>query len=158
MRINALLFFCSALLTTLPASGQYTTPDQTKRATPVDIPNKAPDMVCFGEGPNWSVQLQQGQARNLGINQPDAYFVGKFVWVPDIKVWTWQGSDSNGNGQNLTVTVSKGACVDNQRGQKFPYKAQATLPAGDMVSGCCRKLKPNEAAVGPDGYIPPKQQ
>jgi uncharacterized membrane protein len=156
LRIAALLLIALSALT-LPAAAQFTTPDQTKRATPVDIPNKAPDMVCFGEGPNWNVQLQQGRARNLGINQPDSFFTGKFVWVPDMKVWTWQGSNANGNGQNLTVTISKATCTDTQRNQQFPYKAQGTLPAGDMVSGCCRKLKASEAAVGPDGYIPPSQ-
>jgi uncharacterized membrane protein len=157
MRNTALILILFAA-SALSAAAQYTTPDQAARATPVDVPNKAPDMVCFGEGPNWSIQLRQGEARNLGINQPDSYFTGKFVWVPDMKVWTWQGSNSNGNGQNIMVTVSKGTCVDNQRKQEFPYKANATLPAGDMVNGCCRKLKPNEAAVGPGGYTPPQQQ
>lgn len=157
MRISlATLIVCSAV--TLAAHAQYMTPGQADQATPVDIPNKAPDMVCFGEGPNWSVQLEQGRARNLGINQPDSFFTGKFVWVPDIKLWTWQGQNSNGNGQTLSVNVQKATCVDSQRKQEFPYKAQATLPAGDMVSGCCRKLKPGEAAVGPDGYIPPNKQ
>jgi len=156
MRTSALMLLLFAAFS-LPAAAQFTTPDQTKRSTPVDIPNQAPDMVCFGEGPNWSIQLRQGEARNIGINEPDSYFTGKFVWVPDMKVWTWQGSNSKGNGQNLTVTISKGTCVD-QRKQQFPYKANATLPAGDMVSGCCRKLKPGEAAVGPGGDIPPNQQ
>jgi uncharacterized membrane protein len=157
LRISALLLMLLAALA-LPAAAQFTTPNQAARATPVDIPNQAPDMVCFGEGPNWSVQLEQGRARNLGINEPDYYFDGKFVWVPDMKVWTWQGQNATGNGQTLTVTISKATCVDKQRNQQFPYKAQATLPAGDMVSGCCRKLKGNEAAVGPEGYIPPQQQ
>lgn len=157
MRIyELLLLFCCLLAIAVPATAQFMTPDQANaQATPVDIPNKAPDMVCFGEGPDWSIQLQQAQARNIGINEPDSFFVGKFVWVPDMKVWTWQGSNAKGNGQNLTVTISKAACVDNQRKQEFPYKAQATLPAGDMVNGCCRKLKPGEAAVGPKGYTPP---
>ena len=51
-------------------------------------------MVCFGEGPNWSVQLQQGRARRLGINQPDSFYTGKFVWVPNENLWNWQGETS----------------------------------------------------------------
>jgi uncharacterized membrane protein len=156
LRIAAIVLIALSGLA-VPAAAQFTTPDQTKRATPVDIPNKAPDMVCFGEGPNWSVQLEQGRARYLGINEPDYFFNGKFVWVPDMKIWTWQGQNSTGNGQTLSVNVSKATCIDKQRNQQFPYKAQATLPAGDMVSGCCRKLHGDEAAVGADGYIPPKQ-
>src|SRR5581483_12053234 len=46
----ALLILCAALA--LPACAQFTTPSQADQATPVDIPNQAPDMVCFGEGPN----------------------------------------------------------------------------------------------------------
>lgn len=157
LRITALLVMLFALFT-LPAAAQFTTPQQADaQATPVDIPNKAPDMVCFGEGPDWSVQLEQARARNVGINEPDYFFDGKFIWVPAMKVWTWQGSNSTGNGQTLTVTISKATCVDQQRKQQFPFKAQATLPAGDMVNGCCRRLRGNEAAVGPEGYIPPSQ-
>ena len=32
-----------------------------------------------------------------------------------------------------------------------PYSAEVYLPQGDMVSGCCRKLKPGEAVIGPHG-------
>ena len=105
-------------------SRRHNKPDQ---ATPVDIPNKAPDMVCFGEGPNWSVQLQQGRARRLGINQPDSFYNGKFVWVPNENVWNWTGDNTNGQGDHLVVTINKKACVDNQRKQQFPYSAQTML-------------------------------
>lgn len=158
LRISALLLVLLAAFA-LPASAQFLTQDQANaQAVPVDAPNKAPDMVCFGEGPNWSVQLEQGRARYVGINEPDFFFTGKFVWVPDMKLWTWQGQNATGNGQTLSINISKATCVDKQRNQEFPYKAQATLPAGDMVSGCCRKLTGNEAAVGPEGYIPPNKQ
>jgi len=155
MRTSALMLLLFAAFS-LPAAAQFTTPDQTKRSTPVDIPNQAPDMVCFGEGPNWSLQLEQGRARRLGINQPDSFYNGKFVWVPNEAVWNWTGENSNGQGDHLVVTISQKACVDNQRKEQFPYKAQTMLPTGDIVFGCCRKLKPGEAAVGPDG-VPSKQ-
>ena len=38
--------------------------------------------------------------------------------------------------------------------KEFSYQGQVYLPEGDIVNGCCRKLKPGEAAVGPHGYIP----
>src|SRR4051794_39548205 len=51
------------------------------------LPNspKAPDMVCFGYYPSWSVQFINGEARYLGDNEPDRYFRGNFYWVPDEK-------------------------------------------------------------------------
>jgi len=154
-----LLILCACVFLVAPvAHAQFMTPDQANaQATPVDAPNNAPDMVCFGNNPRWSIQLEQGRARNLGINEPDSFFTGKFVWVPNEKIWTWQGQNANGNGQTVMVNIQKAACDDSVRKQQFPYKAQATLPAGDMVSGCCRKLKPGEAPVGPHGYEPPKQ-
>jgi hypothetical protein len=156
MRIPALLILCCAVA--LPVSAQFTTPQQADKATPVDIPKNAPDMVCFGEGPDWSLQLQQGRGRRLGINEPDSFYTGKFVWVPNVAVWNWTGVNTDGQGEHLVVTIKEKACVDNQRKQQFPYSAQTMLPAGDILLGCCRKLKPGEAAVGPDGYIPPNKQ
>lgn len=157
MRIAVLFLSLATLCCAIPVNAQFETPQQADQATPVDIPNKAPDMVCFGEGPNWSVQLQQGRARRLGINQPDSFYNGKFAWVPNENLWNWTGENANGQGDHLVVTINRKTCVDNQRKQQFPYSAQTMLPTGDMVSGCCRKLKPGEAAVGPNGLTPPKQ-
>src|SRR5579885_3443554 len=46
---------------------------------------KPPDMVCFGYGPKWSVQFVNGEARYLGVNQPDQTLLGDFYWVPEDK-------------------------------------------------------------------------
>jgi uncharacterized membrane protein len=156
MRIFAILLLTLSALA-VSAHAQFMTPGQADQATPVDIPNKAPDMVCFGEGPNWSIQLQQGRARRLGINQPDSFYTGKFVWVPNENLWNWQGDNADGKGEHLVVTIQQKSCVDNQRKETFPYNAQSMLPSGDIVMGCCRKLKPGEAAVGPEGLPPHKQ-
>ncbi len=156
MRIFAILLLALSGLA-VSAHAQFMTPGQADQATPVDIPNQAPDMVCFGEGPNWSVQLQQGRARRLGLNQPDSFYTGKFVWVPNENLWNWQGDNVDGKGEHLTVTIQQKSCVDNQRKETFAYNAQTMLPTGDIVFGCCRKLKPGEAAVGPDGLPPHKQ-
>ena len=48
-------------------------------------PPKPPDMVCWGSGPNWSIQFVSWGARYLGINQPDQDFLGGFFWVPEDK-------------------------------------------------------------------------
>ncbi len=54
-------------------------------------------------------------------------------------------------GYALSATIQKTSCTDPERKETFPYSAQVNLPQGDMVSGCCRKLKPGEAPVGPHG-------
>ncbi len=118
---------------------------------------KAPDMVCFGHGPEWSIQFINGEARYISVNEPDHYFLGDFYWVPDEKVWAWHRADDLGrmNGAYaLSATVQKSACTDPVKKKTFPYSAQVNLPQGDMASGCCRKLRPGEAAVGKHGYQP----
>ncbi len=117
-------------------------------------PNKPPDMVCFGYGPNWSIQFINGEARYLGINQPDQYFSGDFYYVPEDKAWEWHRANGlapmNG-GYSLSANIQKQACQDPVRKETYPYSAQINLPQGDMVSGCCRKLRPGEAPVGKHG-------
>lgn len=120
--------------------------------------SKPPDMVCFGNDPNWSIQFTSGVAVYLGINQPDQSWPGGFTWVPNIGVWAWHRSDllpSNNNGFALSAFIRKASCTDPVRHQKFPYTAEVNMPQGDMVGGCCRKLKPGEAAVGKHG-VPAK--
>jgi hypothetical protein len=51
----------------------------------------------------------------------------------------------------LSATIQKESCQDPVRNQTYPYSAQVNLPQGDMVTGCCRKLKPGEAPVGRHG-------
>lgn len=115
-----------------------------------------PDIVCFGYYPNWSVQFLNGEARYLGINQPDKYFRGSFYWVPDEKTWEWHRQDARTRvGQySLSANVQELACTDTVKNKKYPYTGQIYLPQGDMVSGCCRKLLPGEAPVGPHGVSP----
>ena len=111
-------------------------------------------MVCFGEGPKWSIQFVSWGARYLGINQPDQDFLGGFFWVPDQKVWVWQrknGLAPMNGGYALSATIQKTSCTDPELKETFSYSAQVNLPQGDMVSGCCRKLKAGEAPVGPHG-------
>lgn len=115
---------------------------------------KPPDMVCFGYGPKWSIQFVNGAARYLGVNQPDQTFSGDFYWVAQDKAWEWHRANGlapmNG-GYGMSATIQKQACTDPVRKFTYPYSAQVNLPQGDIVSGCCRKLMPGEAAVGKHG-------
>jgi uncharacterized membrane protein len=162
LRAIAILFLLSALVS---AVAQQTTenplaPPPANPATQAPSP-KPPDMVCWGSGPNWSIQFVSWGARYLGINQPDRDFLGGFFWVPEDKVWAWHrtGGLAPTSGYGLSATITKSSCTDPVRKETFPYSAQVNLPQGDMVSGCCRKLKPGEAPVGPHGVPPqPSQQ
>jgi uncharacterized membrane protein len=142
--------FLILMMTGIAAAAQTEAPaDQT--------PPKPPDMVCFGYGPKWSVQFINGEARYLGMNQPDQTFLGDFYWVPEDKAWEWHRADGlapmNG-GYALSATIQKAACADPVRKRSYPYSSQVNLPQGDMVSGCCRKLRPGEAPVGKHGLTP----
>ena len=154
------------LATTLTAAAQVTqTPTSQAPTAPTTqsprIQNfdeqkepNPPDIVCFGYGPKWSVQFVNGEARYLGINQPDQYFLGDFFWVEAEKAWEWHRADGlapmNGSFA-LSATIQKQECKDPVRKETYPYSSQINLPQGDMVSGCCRKLKPGEAPVGKHG-------
>lgn len=129
-------------------------PTGKQQAAPPAQPSQVPDMVCFGNNPRWSFQFGDQAARTLGISEGDKYWIGKFTYVDG--QWSWHGSAASGSGGGLTATITKGKCLDKTQAdtKEFPYQGQVYLPEGDIVNGCCRKLKPNEAPVGPHGYIP----
>jgi uncharacterized membrane protein len=119
----------------------------------------APDMVCFGYYPNWSVQFANGEARYLGDNESNRTFRGDFYWVPEDNAWDWHRANglapANG-GYALSASIEKTTCHDSVLKTTFPYTAEVNLPQGTIVSGCCRKLKTGDAPVGKHG-VPPQQ-
>ncbi len=118
--------------------------------------SRPPDLVCFGNSPDWSIQFTQGGARYVAMNEPNRVYIGSFHWIPEMNAWSWNPQDL-GQKEQLTAVIKKASCVDSVRKWTVPYSAQVNLPHGDMASGCCRKLKPGEAPVGPGGYSPPSQ-
>ena len=146
----AILLFLSAAFGR--RSTNHENPLAPAPATPANQapPPKPPDMVCFGNGPNWSIQFVSWGARYLGINQPDQDFLGGFFWVADHKVWAWhrQNGLAPTSGFGLSAIINKASCTDPVRKETFPYSAQVNLPTGDMVSGCCRKLRPEKLPSG----------
>jgi len=153
IRYLAILLFSIALIRTVAQTTTNPlaqTPANPANQTP---PPKPPDMVCWGSGPNWSIQFVSWGARYLGINQPDQDFLGGFFWVPEDKVWAWHRTNGLApiSGFGLSAVIKKASCTDPVRKETFPYSAQVNLPQGDMVSGCCRKLRAGEAPVGPNG-------
>jgi uncharacterized membrane protein len=161
-------FVLLVLLTaSIPALGQAAATQDTTSQAPaapkvaprVDNPgvpkdHNPPDMVCFGYYPNWSIQFTNGEARYVGFNEPDRYFEGDFYWVPSENAWEWHRANglapANG-GYGLSATIEKSSCQDPVQKTTDPFSASVYLPQGDMVSGCCRKLKPGEAVIGHRG-------
>ncbi|HTV64710.1 MAG TPA: hypothetical protein VMD98_03850 [Bryocella sp.] len=162
------------VVTVLPAAGQAgaaaqsaTSGDTAASAAPkapVNSPRiehpgvgkeaNTPDMVCFGYYPRWSVQFGNGQARYLGYNEPDRYFDGDFYWVSDENAWEWRhdGVNVSSDGRyGLSATIERTECKDPVQKTINPYSAEVYLPEGDMVSGCCRRLRAGEAPIGHRG-------
>jgi uncharacterized membrane protein len=129
---------------------------QSPRAAKQEV---APDMVCFGYYPSWSVQFVNGEARYLGDNESNRTFLGDFYWVPEDNAWDWHranGLAPADGGYALSASIERTACKDTVLKTTFPYTAEVNLPQGTIVSGCCRRLKPGEAPVGRHGV--PTQQ
>ena len=115
-------------------------------------PSQPPDMVCFGEEPAWSIQFVSWGARYLDVNQPNRDFPGTFFWESGQKVWMWQRENNLapvGTGDVLSATIQTASCTDPAHKGTFPFAAVVTLPQGDLLSGCCRKLKEGEAPAAP---------
>jgi len=167
--VVSLLLLSLLCVAAMPALGQSDNPAQTPttsqgptvppRSPKIENPGaprerNPPDMVCFGYYPNWSVQFVADQARYVGYNEPDRYFDGAFYWVAEENAWEWHRQDgllpSKGS-YGLSATIEKTTCHDPVSKTSNSYSAQIYLPQGDMVSGCCRKLKPGEAVIGQHG-------
>jgi len=169
--VRPILFMCMAAIAAgAQAANSAQTPTSQAPQAPASssprvqsprAPNQqvAPDMVCFGYYPNWSVQFVNGEARYLGDNEPNRTFLGDFYWVPEDNAWDWHRANglapANG-GYALSASIEKTTCHDSVLKTTFPYSAEVNLPQGTIVSGCCRKLKPGEAPVGRHGV--PTQQ
>lgn len=152
--IIAVLLLPAALAST--AAQTTTSPTIPAHTANQTTPPKPPDMVCWGRGPDWSVQFASWGARYLGINEPDRDFRGHFFWAPDEKAWVWQRTNDNlpVSGPYLSAVVKETSCTDPVHKKTFPYSAQVSLPQGDTVSGCCRRLKAGEAPIGSQGVSP----
>ena len=155
--VIAVFLLCAAVFAAAqdsPFGSNGPAPTGKQQAAPPAQPTQAPDMVCFGNNPRWSFQFGSQAARTLGISEGDKYWIGKFTYVDG--QWSWHGDPASGQGGGLTATITKGKCIDKTQAdtKEFSYNGQVYLPEGNIVNGCCRKLKPGEAPVGPHGYIP----
>lgn len=135
------------------AVAQTTTNTKAQAPANPTAPTRVPEMVCWGNGPHWSIQFASWGARYLGVNQPDQTFRGHFYWAPEDKAWVWQRTSGVDpiSGPALSAVIKETSCTDTVRNKIYPYSAQVSLPQGDTVSGCCRKLKAGEAPIGPRG-------
>ncbi len=149
--VRSILVRCVAILFVVAAAiwvdaqdtDTYEQPPARKSAAKPDVP---PYMLCFGEGPKWSVEFVSWGVRYQGAaDRPDQDFLGGFFWEADEKVWAWQMASGNA----LSAKIRKASCTEAGSGQTYPYAAVVYLPQGDILGGCCRKLKPGEAPASP---------
>ncbi|MGA2687702.1 MAG: hypothetical protein ABSE85_06495 [Candidatus Korobacteraceae bacterium] len=146
VRCIAILFVAAAVISVdAQDTDTYEQAPARKSATKV-LPDMPPYMVCFGDGPKWSIEFVSWGVRYIGgVNQPDQDFLGGFFWEADEKVWVWQMASGNA----LSAKIRKASCTEAGASQTYPYAALVYLPQGDILGGCCRKLKPGEAPVSP---------
>lgn len=150
VRCVTILLLSAALVSAVAQTTTNPTPQAP--ANPA-APTRVPEMVCWGNGPHWSIQFASWGARYLGISQPDQTFRGHLYSAPEDKAWVWQrtsGVDPS-SGPALSAVIKETSCTDTVQKKIYPYSAQVSLPQGDTVSGCCRKLKAGEAPIGPQG-------
>ena len=149
VRCIATLFVVAAVLSVeaQETTDSYEQPPSRKAAKKAPPPSGAPPyMECSGEGPKWSVQFVSWGARYLGgVNQPDQDFPGGFFWIADEKAWLWQMSSGNG----LSAKIRKAECTQPGGKQTLPYAGVVYLPNGDILGGCCRKLRAGEGPAAP---------
>jgi uncharacterized membrane protein len=146
VRCIAILFVAAAVISVdAQDTDTYEQAPARKSATKV-LPDMPPYMACFGDGAKWNIQFISWGARYQGgVNQPDQDFLGGFFWESDDKVWVWQMASGNA----LSAKIRKASCTEAGASQTYPYAALVYLPQGDILGGCCRKLKPGEAPVSP---------
>lgn len=143
-----------------PAAAPAPAPAPSPRIQTPRAPNapEAPNMVCFGYYPRWTVEFANGKARYLADNQAPQTFKGDFVWVPDENAWDWHlanGAKTAPGNYGLAAAVEKASCHDITMNENFPYSASVYVPRGDMVSGCCRKMKQGEGVPKAEMPAPP---
>jgi len=146
VRCIAILFVVAAVIS-VDAQDTTDTYEQTPAGKSAKkVPEMPPYMACFGDGPKWSIEFVSWGARYLGgVNQPNQDFLGGFFWVSDEKAWVWQMASGN----TLSAKIRKAECTESGGKQTYPYAALVYLPDGDILGGCCSKLKPGEAPVSP---------
>ncbi len=156
IRYVAILLLLAALVSAVAQTTAHPGAQTPANSAKQTASPKPPDMVCWGSGPDWSIQFASWGARYLGINEPDQDFLGAFYWVPKDRVWAWHRTDgfTSTNGNDLSAIIKEASCTDPVRKETFPYSAQVNLAQGGIVNGCCRKLKAGEAPVGPHGVLP----
>ncbi len=147
VRCIAILFVIAAVI----CGEAQETPDTyeqtpTRKSAKKVVAEAPPYMDCFGEVPKWSIQFVSWGARYLGgVNQPDQDFPGGFFWLADQKTWLWQMSSGNA----LSAKIRKADCTEAGEKPTLPYAATVYLPNGDILGGCCRKLKAGEGPASP---------
>jgi uncharacterized membrane protein len=115
--------------------------------------------ACRGNEPGWSLVIdhQQATLRLADAEPAERGLTGKFSISGEGRtpIMTWKGKAAGERGA-LTAVIVEQACEDSMsdgEGQTaFAFQAQATLPDGRKVRGCCNAALPApQTASAPPG-------
>ncbi len=147
VRCIAILFVMAAVISVeAQDTADPTEQAQARRPAKKATTQVPPYMACFGDGPKWNIQFISWGARYVGgANQPDQDLLGGFFWLADEKAWVWQMNSGN----ILSAKIRKAECTEPGEKPTLPYAATVYLPNGDILGGCCRKLRAGEGPASP---------
>lgn len=96
-------------------------------------------MVCFGNEPSWSVQLNEpGKARFATPDEPAIDYVGDETRLDPLDEQVWRGRPTTGQSGDLVVFLNHTACSDGMSDKTHPVTARVSLSDNRALAGCCR--------------------
>jgi uncharacterized membrane protein len=108
-------------------------------------------LVCYGNEPAWSLDLQGGVARLKEVGQEEVEFRGGATAIDALKVQAWRGASASGPSGEIVAFLSETACDDGVSDLKRPVTARVSLPDGRLLAGCCRVSTLTTVAGAPVG-------
>lgn len=105
-------------------------------------------MVCFGNEPSWSVQLNEpGKARFATPDEPAIDYVGNETGLDPLDEQVWRGKPTSGQSGDLVVFLNHTACSDGMSDKTHPVTARVSLSDHRALAGCCRIVAAAGAAT-----------
>lgn len=96
-------------------------------------------MVCFGNEPSWSLQLNEpGKARFATPDDAAIDYTGHETRLYPLDEQIWRGKPTTGQSGDLVAFLNHTACSDGMSDKTHPVTARVSLSDGRALAGCCR--------------------